>query len=104
MRNLVLGLLCTAGILSVKGTNAADLREITHVVDGLYRVHAGGNHYSAFLVTTEGIIVFDPINREAAEWLNIELQRRFDLPVKYLIYSHSDEDHPSGGDVFARYV
>lgn len=30
-----------------------------------------------------------------------ELKQRFDLPVKYLIYSHHHYDHISGGEVFA---
>jgi glyoxylase-like metal-dependent hydrolase (beta-lactamase superfamily II) len=101
MKNLAIVLTLAVALLSSDVVGAADPKSITHVTGGLYRVHAGGNYHTAFLVTSDGIIVFDPINREAAEWLNKELQSRFDLPVKYLIYSHSDEDHSLGGDVFA---
>ena len=58
-------------------------------------------HYSVFAVTPDGIIATDPINASAAEWLKAELKKRFNLPVKYLIYSHEHPDHISGGEVFA---
>ena len=58
-------------------------------------------HYSVFAVTPDGIIATDPINAGAAEWLKAELKKRFNLSVKYLIYSHEHPDHISGGEVFA---
>jgi glyoxylase-like metal-dependent hydrolase (beta-lactamase superfamily II) len=58
-------------------------------------------HYSVFAVTPEGIIATDPINAGAAQWLKAALKERFNLPVKYLIYSHEHPDHISGGEVFA---
>src|SRR5262245_57052857 len=36
-----------------------------------------------------------------ATWLKAELTRRFKVPVKYVIYSHSHWDHASGGAVYA---
>jgi glyoxylase-like metal-dependent hydrolase (beta-lactamase superfamily II) len=74
---------------------------IEEVADGLYRFTAG--HYrSVVAVTDEGIIVTDPINTEAATWLRAELDRRFDVPVRFVIYSHSHSDHTYGGEVFAQ--
>lgn len=58
-------------------------------------------HLSTILVTPEGIVVADPIGREFATWLKAELAERFDVPVRYVIYSHRDYDHASGGEVFA---
>jgi len=75
-------------------------REITHLAGDLYRFQ-NKYHHSVFLVTPEGVIVTDPINAEAAAWLKEEIGRRFDLPMKYLIYSHDHVDHISGGEVFA---
>ncbi len=75
-------------------------REITNISGDLYRFQ-NNNHYSVFLVTPDGIIVTDPINRAAATWLKAELKERFGLPVKYVIYSHHHGDHASGGAVFA---
>ncbi len=100
MRNIALILMQILVLAISVATHAAAPRSIEHVAGDLYRVHGGGNYHSALLVTSEGIIVFDPISKEAALWLKEEIKARFDLPVKYLIYSHSDEDHSIGGEVF----
>lgn len=75
-------------------------REITQVTGNLYRFR-NASHFSVFLVTPEGIIATDPIDSEAAKWLKQELGKRFNRPVKYLIYSHDHADHISGGEIFA---
>ena len=75
-------------------------REITPIKGDLYRLRNAG-HFSVFLVTPAGIIATDPIDADAARWLKAELARRFNKPVKYLIYSHDHSDHISGGEVFA---
>ena len=75
-------------------------RAITQISGNLYRFQ-NNNTVAVFLVTSEGIILVDPINAEAAEWLKGELAARFDLPVRYVIYSHDHADHTSGGAVFA---
>ena len=54
-----------------------------------------------FLVTSEGIILADPISTDFARWLRAEFARRFDVPVRYVLYSHHHWDHASGGAVFA---
>jgi glyoxylase-like metal-dependent hydrolase (beta-lactamase superfamily II) len=75
-------------------------RGITKIAGDLYRFQNNA-HYSVFLVTSKGIIVTDPIDAEAAQWLKTELDKRFHLPIKYLIYSHDHRDHIAGGTVFA---
>lgn len=75
-------------------------REITKIAGDLYRFQ-NNFHFSVFLVTPEGVIVTDPINAEAAQWLKDEIAKRFNQPIKYLIYSHFHGDHISGGEVFA---
>ena len=59
------------------------------------------DYVSAFMVTSEGIVLVEPIGTEMAAWLKAELTRRFKVPVKYVIYSHSHWDHASGGAVYA---
>ena len=78
-------------------------RSITKIAGDLYRFQ-NNFHYSVFLVTPDGIIATDPINPEAAKWLQGELKARFGVPVKYLIYSHDHRDHIAGGEVFASEV
>ena len=78
----------------------APVREITKIAGDLYRFR-NNFHYSVFAVTPAGVIATDPINADAARWLKDELKRRFNQPVRYLIYSHDHADHISGGQVFA---
>jgi glyoxylase-like metal-dependent hydrolase (beta-lactamase superfamily II) len=59
------------------------------------------DYVSAFIVTSEGIALVEPIGTEMATWLKAELAKRFNVPVKYVIYSHSHWDHASGGAVYA---
>ena len=75
-------------------------RAIVNITGQLYRAQ-NNNHYTVFLVTPEGIIMSDPINRDFSRWLKAELASRFKVPVRYLLYTHSDWDHASGGVVFA---
>jgi glyoxylase-like metal-dependent hydrolase (beta-lactamase superfamily II) len=84
----------------VQVAQAAPVREITKIAGEIYRFRNNA-HYSIFVVTPAGIIATDPINRDAATWLKAELQRRFNLPVRYLVYSHDHADHISGGEIFA---
>lgn len=59
------------------------------------------DYVSVFMVTREGIVLVEPIGTEFATWLKAEMARRFNVPVKYVIYSHSHWDHASGGAVYA---
>ena len=79
---------------------AAPTRSITNVTGQLYRAQ-NNNHYPVFLVTPEGVILTDPISRDFSLWLKAEIARRFNAPVRYVLYSHHDWDHASGGAVFA---
>jgi glyoxylase-like metal-dependent hydrolase (beta-lactamase superfamily II) len=79
---------------------AAPVREITQIRGNLYRFR-NNFHYSVFAVTSAGVIATDPINTDAAKWLKEEIGKRFNQPVRYLIYSHDHADHISGGEVFA---
>ena len=69
------------------------------VSDGLYRFVAG-NYRAMLWVTDEGMLLVDPLNREAATWLKQHLAERFDVPLRYVVYSHNHFDHAYGGDVF----
>ncbi len=78
----------------------APKRRISKIAGGLYRFQ-NNHHFSVFLVTSDGVLVMDPINAQAAGWLKTEIAKRFKQPVRYLVYSHDHEDHSSGGEVFA---
>lgn len=78
----------------------APVREITRIAGEVYRFR-NNHHYSVFAVTPAGVIATDPIDAGAARWLKEEIRRRFNQPVRYLIYSHDHRDHIAGGEVFA---
>jgi len=92
--------LLMAGLVSTGFAQRQPTRRIVHVTGNLYRAQ-NNNHFTVLLVTAEGIILSDPINRDFSTWLKTELDSRFGLPVRYILYSHSDADHASGGEVFA---
>ena len=77
----------------------APVREITKIAGEVYRFR-NNNHYSVFTVTPAGVIATDPINADAARWLRAEITRRFNQPIRYVVYSHDHADHISGGEVF----
>jgi glyoxylase-like metal-dependent hydrolase (beta-lactamase superfamily II) len=96
---LVLGSL--AGLVSTaEAQQKPPQRGIVNITGQLYRAQ-NDNHYTVFLVTPEGIIMSDPINRDFSRWLKGEMASRFKVPVRYVLYTHSDWDHASGGVVFA---
>ena len=93
---LLMSLACT----SANAQNQPQ-RAITLIAGDLYRFQ-NQFHYSVFLVTPAGIVVTDPIDAAAAQWLKAELARQFPgKAIRYLIYSHSHADHIAGGEVFA---
>jgi glyoxylase-like metal-dependent hydrolase (beta-lactamase superfamily II) len=76
-------------------------REIQKLNGDVYWARDNDLHLSVFMVTPDGIVVADPISRDFSTWLKGELAKRFNVPVRYVLYSHKDYDHASGADVFA---
>ena len=57
---------------------------------------------TVFLVTSEGIILADPISPEFSARLRTELTTRFPgKPVKWVVQTHYHWDHARGGAMFA---
>jgi glyoxylase-like metal-dependent hydrolase (beta-lactamase superfamily II) len=75
-------------------------QEIGNLTPNVYYARMD-DYLSVFMVTSEGIILVEPIGTEMATWLKAEMARRFKVPVRYVIYSHHHWDHASGGDVYA---
>ena len=94
-----LGFTASLSVVVPAHAQQAQNYEITQVADGLYTA-ANNSHRTVFLVTDEGIILADPVNNEFATWLKSELDERYDVPVRYVLYSHHHWDHASGGAAF----
>ncbi len=75
-------------------------REIGNLTGDVYYARQD-DYVSVFMVTPDGIILVEPIGLDMARWLKGELAERFDVPVKYVIYSHHHYDHGSGAAVWA---
>ena len=85
---------------NTSAAQTAPPRGIVKITGELYRAQSD-NHHTVFLVTPDGIIMSDPINREFSRWLKAEMAARFKVPVRYVLYTHHDWDHASGGVVWA---
>ncbi len=94
-------LLATLSLLLLPTTGPAQeaKRSIEQVAGDVYRFQ-NNFHYAIFVATDDGIVVTDPINTEAVNWLKAELAERFDKPVTHMILSHSHSDHASGGEAW----
>ena len=97
---LTLALMISVGFSSLCVGQQAPTRSITPIAGDLYRAR-NNNHHTVFLVTSEGVILTDPINPGFSEWLKAELDSRFGQSVRYVLYSHHHGDHASGGETFA---
>ncbi len=74
-------------------------RSIERVAGDIYRFHH--NHWSSlFLLTDEGVVLIDPLNVPAAEWVKGEIESIFGKTVTHVFYSHGHADHASGAAVF----
>ena len=65
-------LLTLFGLTLQASAQDAPAREITNITGDLYRV-TDNAHRTAFLLTSEGIILTDPISVDFATWLKAEL-------------------------------
>jgi glyoxylase-like metal-dependent hydrolase (beta-lactamase superfamily II) len=97
---LVAAALLAGGAFNALAQQKPPARGIVNITGQLYRAQ-NDNHYTVFLVTPDGVIMSDPINRDFARWLKAEIATRHKVPVRYILYTHSDWDHASGGSVFA---
>jgi glyoxylase-like metal-dependent hydrolase (beta-lactamase superfamily II) len=77
----------------------------TRKVEGTDNVYTfrNQNSQSMFIVTSEGVIVTDPVGygrpEGGAQYL-AEIRKVTNQPIRYLIYSHHHFDHIAGGKAF----
>jgi hypothetical protein len=91
-----------ACIPAESGAQSFDTRvqTITNIRGGLYRVQDGGD-VTVFLVTSQGIVLVDPMSPTTALWLRKEFETRFpNLPVRYVVFTSHSVRRASGGSMF----
>ncbi len=79
--------------------NSGTTHEITQVRGDLYLVR-DGEERTVFVVTTDGIILGDPLGREAALWLRDELKARFRQDVRFVLHTSHHFTRAAGSSVF----
>jgi glyoxylase-like metal-dependent hydrolase (beta-lactamase superfamily II) len=86
-----------ASILLLPGVSSAQVKmTMTKIADGIYFMqNSGGSGNSSFVITDEGVLVFDFDIRTADQTL-AAIRKLTDKKVKYLISSHSAGDHATG--------
>ena len=101
---VILVALSSIGVVGVDTTMAQEWgqdRSINRLSESVYRWGSRGEN-SAFIVTSEGIIVIDgsPCASGDTEWIKGELEQRFLVPVKLVVLSHDHSSHICGTEVF----
>jgi glyoxylase-like metal-dependent hydrolase (beta-lactamase superfamily II) len=80
-------------------------RDLVQIKGNLYRHTTGPGlavHSGFVLVTPDGALLIDPAMTCTATWLRDEIKKRFNVPVRYVIYTHAHADHISGGQIFQK--
>ena len=72
---------------------------IEQVKGNVYRF-IDDRHRSLIVIGKQNILLVDTLNKPASVWLKSALERRFHLPVKYVVYSHNHSDHIYGAEIF----
>ena len=74
--------------------------ESREVSPGIYAFTENGISHSMFIVSSEGVVVIDPMNTKHATAMLSEIRNITSTPIKYVFYSHNHWDHIGGGQVF----
>src|SRR5210317_1814568 len=78
----------------------ANDQSIEQISEHVYRF-GSDNQFGAYILTDEGIILVDGhyCGSGTMAWLKSELEKRYDVPVKYTILSHDHPDHSCGTEL-----
>lgn len=97
-RSVVVAVSLIVGIAGF--AQAAEQSETTReIAPGVYSFTAGSHYYSMFVVTDDGVAVFETVNSKHAADLLTAVRAVTDQPIKYALHSHNHWDHSSGGAV-----
>ena len=83
-----------------EGDGGGRVPESREVAPNVYSFTSDGFVISMFMITSEGVMVIDPMNVDHSEKMLAEIREITDAPIRYLFYSHNHWDHTKGGKVF----
>ncbi|ARC94406.1 hypothetical protein TW78_19395 [Vibrio coralliilyticus] len=81
-------------------TNVWAQAHISQAADGVYQYGPGHGFNSMFVVSNEGVVVFDPASNTHSEGLLKAIRKITDKPILYVVQSHNHWDHAGGGQIF----
>jgi glyoxylase-like metal-dependent hydrolase (beta-lactamase superfamily II) len=94
-KTLALALLCLS--VSQREIFAQDKMNLSKVAENVYLMeNSRGSGNSSFVITDEGVVVFDTDIRTSDQTL-AAIRKLTDKKVRYIITSHSAGDHATGG-------
>ncbi len=75
--------------------------EVSNVTGNIYLATGGAGANTGFYVGKEGILAVDSkMTKDASSQMLADMKTASDMPVKYMIITHSDLDHVNGLDAF----
>lgn len=80
-------------------------RGLEQINGNLYRHTTGAGlavHSGFVLITKDGALVIDPAMTCTTGWLRDEIKKRFNVAIKYVIYTHAHADHISGAQILQK--
>jgi len=73
---------------------------VWQAADGVYKYGPGQGFNSMFVVTDDGVIVFDSANTQHAKGLLAEIKKVTNQAIRYVVQSHNHWDHAGGAQIF----
>ena len=77
-------------------------KNIHQIAQNVYSFSANGEYISMFVVTDDGVMVFETMNSYHAKAMISEIKKITDKPIRYAFHSHNHWDHASGGAPFIK--
>ncbi len=90
------GIILMAGLVSSATAQSVQMEQRAIADDVYVMQHPFGSSNSTFVVTDEGVVVFDADIRTADQVLRA-IRRTTDQPIRFMIISHPAGDHSTGG-------
>ncbi len=105
MKTLIINTICTVSFLGLLPVNAQENESapvtLEKISESVFQLNGGRGSNGGFIVGDNGVLVVDAKMDEASVSQCMELIGQItDLPVRYLVNTHSDGDHIMGNRYF----